>query len=307
MWSPDTTAAQVLSAVELTGRHAVLTGGYRGVGAALATALVGRGCHVMIMGPDVQRGEDFVAGLGSLARFTPVDLGDLAGVVRTGERLAEETGACDLVITNAAVMAVPEDRVDGVERHLRVNHLGHMALLGLLRPRLSPSARVVCVTSESAGLAPFDFDDPNFEHRPYDAVTAYGQSKTAVLLYAAALDRRLRTGFPDGGSPRAVAASPGLTRTDLGRYLTRDTLRSLLRRLPRGHGPVTPRTPEEGAATLAYAATAAEPVAGPQTTYCVDLAAGPLPPVAAGPADAEQLWQLSEQLLRTTSAAGAAG
>ncbi len=307
MWSPDTTAAEVLAAVDLTGRHAVVTGGYRGVGAALATALVGRGCHVMIIGPDVERGLSFVAGLGSLARFLPLDLGDLAGVVRAGERLAAEREPLDLMINNAAVMAVPEDPAGGIERHLRVNHLGHMALLEALRPQLSATARVVCVTSESAGLAPFDFDDPNFEHHPYDAVTAYGQSKTAVLLYAAGLDRRFRTQFPGGESPRAVAASPGLTKTDLGRYLTRDTLKSLIRRLPRGHGPVTPRTPEQGAATLAYAATAAEPIAGPQTSYCVDLATEPWPPLAADPADAERLWALSEELLPTTTGAGAAG
>lgn len=298
MLSPDTTAAEVLAEVELTGRHAVVTGGYRGIGLALAAALIGRGCRVTLLGPDSERGTGVADAMGADAHFLAVDLADLDAVREVAGQLAGSAPPIDLLIANAAVMAVPEQHVDGIERHLLVNHVGHAALIGALRHRLAPDARVIAVTSESAGLADFDFDDPQFAHRDYDAIIAYGQSKTAVMLYAAALDRRFRD---EGAGRRAVAASPGLTRTDLGRYLTRDTLKALFRRLPRDRdrAAVTPRTAEQGAATLAYAATSPEPVATDGPTYCVDLSSRPFPGPAADPADAERLWSLTERLLAT--------
>mgnify|MGYP006376726423 CR=1 FL=1 len=102
----------------------------------------------------------------------------------------------DLCIANAGIMALPERAlVNGVEKQLATNHLGHFLLVNLLRPQLESAraARVVVVSSAAHFQAPsggIDFDDLAAE-RSYGAWRAYGQSKLANVLFAKALARRI--------------------------------------------------------------------------------------------------------------------
>ena len=117
----------------------------------------------------------------------------------------------DILIDNAGVMAVPEQRTaDGFEMQIGTNHLGHFALANLLLPLVTD--RVVVVSSELHRRGRIDLDDINWERRKYKAWDAYAQSKLANLLFVLELERRLQMGT----SPvRAVAVHPGYARTNL--------------------------------------------------------------------------------------------
>src|SRR5260370_22376178 len=125
----------------------------------------------------------------------------------------------DLLINKAGVMMPPYGRTaDGFETQFGINHLGHFALTGLLLDRLGgPGSRVVTVSSNNHRTGRINFDDLQSE-RGYRRTAGYGQSKLANLMFTYELQRRLAA----AGIPVvAVAAHPGMTRTDLARDLSR--------------------------------------------------------------------------------------
>lgn len=291
------TADSVLDEIDLRGKTALVTGGYGGVGKALAEALVRRGGRVVLCGRDELKGKQAVEKLTEFGAvtFVRLDLSDLSEVVVIARRLADEFEQVDHLVCNAGVMAAPYRLVDGYESHLLINHLGHVALAEPILSKIAPGGRVVMVSSDPAVLVPFPWDDPEGVVRQPDPVEAYGRSKTANLLCAVALDQRLRE-----MNARAVAASPGVTDTGLGRHMNRDLLKLLLRRVPREElsTVVRPKTPQEGAATLAYALVDPEPIARPTTAYCRDGVSEAMPEVARDPDEAERLWSWSTGVIR---------
>lgn len=177
----------------------------------------------------------------------PLDLSDLQSVkafVQAWDR------PLDIVVANAGVMAVPTRRVtaEGWELQLATNFLGHFALINGLHERklLSPGARIAVVSSGIQRQAPFDFEDPHFERRPYDPWAAYAQSKVADVLLAVGITRHWA-----GEGITANAQSPGYVHTNLQRHLDEATMRSL-GAMDEAGNLVTPsyyKTPEQGAAT----------------------------------------------------------
>jgi NAD(P)-dependent dehydrogenase (short-subunit alcohol dehydrogenase family) len=201
------------------------------------------------------------------------------------------------------VMACPLARTsEGWELQLATNHFGHFLLTALLAPalRAGAPARVVTVSSRGHRFSPVVFEDLHFERRPYDKWAAYGQSKTANVLFAVELDRRLsRAGV------RGFALHPGAIVTELGRHLSRDDLAELRARSPGGRGLVWKQVPA-GAATSVWAATAPE-LEGRGGLYLEDChvaqvddaegAAGGVRSYALDPAAAKRLWSLSEAMV----------
>jgi NAD(P)-dependent dehydrogenase (short-subunit alcohol dehydrogenase family) len=299
----DATAMQIVAGTDLSGREAVVTGGYSGIGYETARALAAAGARVVIAGRDPRRGEAAARRLDA-ARGGPVvyrhlDLARLASVSAWAERHNATGRPCHILVANAGVMAPPLTRTeDGFELQFGVNHLGHFALATGLLPslRAAGNARVVVVSSSAHRRARVDFDDPNYDVRPYDAWQAYGQSKTAIALLAVGLyERYAAVGIT------AHAVSPGAIATDLQRHLTSEE------RAARGWPAPGWKTPEQGAATTVWAAVAPE-LAGVGGQYLEDCAVaqpwsgdGPLPrghyrPYALDPADADTLWLLSQHL-----------
>jgi NAD(P)-dependent dehydrogenase (short-subunit alcohol dehydrogenase family) len=150
----------------------------------------------------------------------PVDLASLRSVRAAAAQVRSACEGIDLLINNAGVMMPPYGvTADGFELQFGVNHLGHFALTGLLLDRMAgrPGARVVTVSSNNHREGRINFDDLQSQHG-YRRIAGYGQSKLANLMFTYELQRRLAA----AGSPAiAAAAHPGLTRTDLARYLSR--------------------------------------------------------------------------------------
>jgi NAD(P)-dependent dehydrogenase (short-subunit alcohol dehydrogenase family) len=193
---------------DLTGRTAVVTGANSGIGRAAARALAGAGARVVLAVRDTAKGRDAAATMPGATEVRALDLASLASV---REFAAGWEGDLDLLINNAGVMATPFARTtDGFELQFGTNHLGHFALTNLLLQHVT--GRVVTVSSTAHRVGRIDLDDLNWEHKPYRAWRAYGQSKLANLLFTAELQRRLTA----VGSPvLATAAHPGYAATNL--------------------------------------------------------------------------------------------
>ncbi|MGW0828017.1 SDR family NAD(P)-dependent oxidoreductase [Streptomyces sp. NPDC002845] len=310
-FTAESTAAEVIGDIDLTGRRAVVTGAASGIGVETARALAGAGAEVTLAVRNVVAGqrtaEDIRAATGTdRVRVAPLDLADPASVRAFAEAWQ---GPLHILVNNAGVMAPQETRtLQGWELQFTTNHLGHFALTTGLHAALAAAdgARVVSVSSSGHLFSPVRFDDLHFTKRPYDRWLAYGQSKTANVLFAVEAGRR----WSDDGIT-ANALMPGGIRTNLMRYVGEAEMALFMTHLQAlvGEGNPLPemsfKTVEEGAATSVL--LAASPVLdGATGRYFEDCnEAEPHRPgtntgVAAhalDPEATERLWDVSEQLL----------
>src|SRR5437588_2687603 len=193
---------------DLAGRSVVITGANSGIGRAAARALAGAHARVVLAVRDVEKGKAAAATMSGDTEVHQLDLASLASV-RTF--VAGWEGEIDLLINNAGVMAPPLTRTaDGFELQFGTNHLGHFALTNLLLDHVT--GRVVSVSSTGHRMGKIDFEDLNWERKPYSRWRAYGQSKLANLLFTAELQRRLTAA---GSEVLANAAHPGYAATNL--------------------------------------------------------------------------------------------
>lgn len=193
---------------DLTGHTAVITGANSGLGRATATVLAAKGARVVLAVRDLAKGREALATMTGDLEVRRLDLADLDSVREFARDLDEPI---DLLINNAGLMIPPLGRtVDGFELQFGTNHLGHFALTNLLLPRIR--GRVITVSSNGHRAGSIDLQDLNWEHRPYRATRAYGQSKLANLLFTAELHRRLTVA---DSSVLATAAHPGMAATNL--------------------------------------------------------------------------------------------
>jgi NAD(P)-dependent dehydrogenase (short-subunit alcohol dehydrogenase family) len=192
----------------MTGRRVVVTGANSGIGRATAHALAGAGARVTLAVRSVDKGKIAAA---TMAGETEVRRLDLASLASIHEFAAAWKGHVELLINNAGVMVPPLTRTaDGFELQFGTNHLGHFALTNLMLEHVT--GRVVNVSSTGHRFGRIDFDDLNWERKPYKAWRAYGQSKLANLLFTAELQRRLTAA---GSAVLATAAHPGYASTNL--------------------------------------------------------------------------------------------
>jgi NAD(P)-dependent dehydrogenase (short-subunit alcohol dehydrogenase family) len=293
------TAAEVLAGIDLTGGLAIVTGGYSGLGLETTRALTGAGAHVVVPARRRATAEEALRGIRNV-EVDELDLADLGSVRAFAERFAASGRGIDVFIGSAGIMAAPETRVGpGWEAQFATNHLGHFALVNRLWPAFNRGARVVSVSSRGHHFGPVRFADLNFE-RGYDKWLAYGQAKTANVLFAVQLDKLARE-----HGVRAFALHPGRIMTDLVRHLDRQELVDA-GMLDAG-GAVTGdvKTPEQGAATQVWAATSPQ-LDGLGGVYLEDCDVAELAPAdgtrtgvrdyAVDPAQAERLWTVSAGL-----------
>ena len=188
------TAAEVLDGVDLAGRRIIVTGGASGIGIETARALAGAGAEVTLAVRDLAAGEraaeDITASTGN--KQVLVGRLDLADQASVAEFAAAWDGPLHALVDNAGIMASPLMRTpQGWEMQFATNHLGHFALANRLHPALAAGgARIVSVSSSAHLRSPVVFEDIHFEHRPYDPWIAYGQAKTANVLFAVEASKR---------------------------------------------------------------------------------------------------------------------
>ncbi len=302
----DTTTDQVLDGIDLSGKRAVVTGSSGGLGAETARALAAAGAAVTITARDVAKGEKVAADIKATTgnaniEVRPLELGSPDSIRAFAKGWLGDHSELQLLINNAGVMACPLERTEqGFELQFGTNHMGHFLLTALLAPALvsGAPARVVCVSSGGHRFSPVVFEDVQYETRPYDKWEAYGQAKTANVLHAVELDRRLRA-----KGVRAFSIHPGGIMTDLGRHLTEEDIKMLMDRT--GDSGVRWKEIPAGAATQVYAATAPE-LDGKGGHYLEDCGIAPISespeqslgvePYAVDPEAAKRLWTLSEEL-----------
>ncbi|MCV7399475.1 SDR family NAD(P)-dependent oxidoreductase [Mycobacterium fragae] len=201
---PAWTAADLPS---FAGRTVIVTGANAGLGEVTARELARVGAHVTLAVRNVEKGKAAAARMTGQVEVRPLDLQDLCSV----RDFADGVDAVDVLVNNAGIMAVDFAlTVDGFERHIGTNHLGHFALTNLLLPKLTD--RVVTVSSLMHMFGYISLKDLNWQSRPYSRWLAYSQSKLANLLFTSELQRRLET---VGTSLRALAAHPGWSHTNL--------------------------------------------------------------------------------------------
>jgi NAD(P)-dependent dehydrogenase (short-subunit alcohol dehydrogenase family) len=294
-----TTAGEATGGRSLDGAIAVVTGGYAGVGLETTRALAEAGAAVIVPARSLHKARAAVAGIPRV-EVDALDLGDPAAIDAFAARLLASGRPVHILVNNAGIMAPPLSRdARGIESQLATNHVGHFQLTARLWPALRKAhgARVVSLSSRGHIRGGVDFDDPNFERRPYDKWIAYGQSKTANALFALGLDAR-----GEAHGVRAFSVHPGGVMTELVRSLPPEELQAILA-APR-NDPSTMKNTEQGAATSVWCAVNVQ-LDGMGGVYCedVDIAEAvpadfPEPrgvrPWAMDPDAAERLWKQSE-------------
>jgi NAD(P)-dependent dehydrogenase (short-subunit alcohol dehydrogenase family) len=307
-YGPTTTAAEIVANVDLHGKRAVVTGASSGIGVETARALASTGAEVTLAVRNLEAGrkvaDEIAEKLPSGAagpQVAPLDLADpasVAGFVRSW------SGPLHILVNNAGVMALPKltRTPAGYEIQFATNHLGHFALTTGLHRWLAAAdgARVVAVSSIGHLFGPVVFDDLHYRFRPYDQWTSYGQSKSAIVLFAVAAAQRWA-----GDDIVVNALMPGnIASTALARHMGPDDLANFGKETDLTLPPV--KTIEQGAATSVLMAASPE-VEGVTGRYYEDCAQAPLvhereghtggvAPYVLDPDNADRLWQISEQL-----------
>lgn len=296
------TALEVVDGLDLHGQTALVTGASSGIGVETARALAAAGASVVVAVRDTAAGERAAASIrasvGSAdVRVVALDLSEresIRGLVDSW------SGALHILVANAGIMHTPEMRTtDGRELQFAVNHLGHFALATGLRGALAAAdgARIVSVSSSGHGASGIRFDDLDFRRDAYDSGLAYGQSKTANVLFALEATRR----WADDGIA-ASALMPGGIWTGLQRWWDPRVLEDMKKR----YAGAT-KTVEQGAATSVYVATRAALGPGAPAYWEDCHAAAVVPQIVDGvhgvvahaidPESAERLWDVSEELI----------
>jgi NAD(P)-dependent dehydrogenase (short-subunit alcohol dehydrogenase family) len=302
----ETSAEEAARNIDLSGQTIVVTGGSAGLGVETARVLAACGARIVSVVRDEAKGS---AAAETIRQSVPsadieiavLDLFDLASVRRGADDIAKRFPRIDRLINNAGVMACPLGRTaQGLDTQLGTNHLGHFVLTARLIPALlaGAPARIVNLSSAGHRMSPFRFDDPFFEKDDYNKWLAYGQAKTANVLFSVALDKRFK-----GRGIRSYAVHPGGIQTELGRHMDENDLKDLMD-LRKGRSPMVFKQVPQGAATTVWAATAPE-LDGHGGLYCEDCGVAETiedPSMDQGIMSwaldeeaAERLWALSEE------------
>jgi NAD(P)-dependent dehydrogenase (short-subunit alcohol dehydrogenase family) len=295
----ESTAAQVAEGIDLTGKRVIVTGGASGIGIETVRALAGTGAEVTIAVRDTEAGKQTAANVGGDVKVAPLDLADPASVAAFVDAW---DGPLHVLVNNAGVMALPERTLTPLDYEMQfaTNHLGHFQLALGLHDALAAdrNARIVSVSSSAHLRSPVVFDDINFNFRAYDPWLAYGQSKTANVLFAVGATAR----WADDGI-HANALMPGGIATRLQRYVGGA---EYMERRSKDPG-VRFKTPEQGAATSVLLATSplVEGVGGRYFENCNEAQVvhesgrsfSGVAPYALDPENADRLWEISLRML----------
>jgi len=310
-------ASEVIKGIDLTGKNVIVTGGNTGIGLETTKVLAAAGATVIVPARDIEKAKKNLMGIPNV-ELEAVNLIDPLSIDAFSEKFLASGRPLHLLINNAGIMWVPLQRDSrGIESQLATNYLGQFQLTARLWPALKKAngARVINVSSYGHQMAPFNFDDPNFEHREYETLQAYGQSKTASNLFTLELDN-LAKAF----NVRAYSLHPGsIHGTELARNADIELFKQLGFFDEEGH--IRPeifaslKTIPQGAATTIWCATSPllNSIGG---VYCEDGDIATLDPedfkqenklgtsgvqaYSLDKSNAKKLWKLTEEMTGIT-------
>lgn len=299
----------VLKGIDISGKVAIVTGGYSGIGLETTKALSEAGATVIVPARPANK-ELAAKNLKDVknVEMAEIDLMDQQSIDHFANQFLASGRSLHLLINNAGIMFVPLRRNGrGMESQLATNYLSVFQLTSRLWPALKKAngARVVNISSQGHQFAPFNFEDPNFENHEYESLAGYGQSKTATNLFTVEFDK---LGSKYG--VRAYSVHPGNT---LGTNLAKEASVGLLQQIGlldeqgnmKQEVAETLKTVPQGAATTVWAATSKDldNIGG---VYCEDadvaeIFAGEgvstgVKPYSLDESNAKRLWTLSEEL-----------
>lgn len=301
------TSREVIKGIDLMGKIAIVTGGNTGIGLETVKTLASVGATVIVPARDMEKAGKNLQGIAHV-EIEPMDLMDPASIDTFAQKFLASGRPLHLLINNAGIMWVPLRRDSrGIESQLAVNHLAQFQLTARLWSALKNAngARVINVSSHGHHFAPFNFDDPNFEHRDYETLQGYGQSKTAVNLFTVELDNRAKA-----CGVSAYSVHPGsIGGTELGReaplelFIKMGFCDEQGNMLPEVAASL--KTIPQGASTTVWCATSPQ-LEGIGGVYCEDTDVAVLASdfemsngvksYSLDEADAKRLWTLSEEL-----------
>jgi len=302
----ESTTEDVLAGTDLSGKRVLITGVSAGLGVETARAAAAHGAKVVGTARDLEKARAALALYDDLGiEIVACDLASLASVRACSDALQARGERFDVVIANAGVMNCPFGQTaDGFETQFGTNHLGHFVFVNRVAPLIVDGGRIVILSSAAHRASDIDLDDPGFEKTEYDAFKAYGRSKTANILFALELDRRLRS-----RDIRAVALHPGGIMTELMRHTSPELLARMAEQAKAGMDPARAaksqvKTIPQGAATTVWAAFVA-PAKVIGGRYCEDCHVGEVEDVAyrgvrsyaVDPVRANALWAKSEEMV----------
>lgn len=306
------TALEVVDGVDLSGKIALVTGGYSGLGLETVRALASAGAKVFVAARRPETAKTDLEGIAGDIIILQMDLSDPASIDDFAAELTKHTDRLDILINNAAIMANPLTRdARGYESQFATNHLGHFQMTARIWPLLKAGGagtRIVVLSSIGHMRGGVDLADPNFHARDYEKWTAYGQAKSANALFAMHLDE-----IGKALGIRAFAVHPGGIKTPLQRHLTMEEQIAMGWFDKDGNANPMFKSPEQGAATSIWCAVSPL-LEGEGGVYCEDcnIAARwseDLPPYSGVRAHAidrdiaARLWTLSEELTGVSFAA----
>lgn len=306
-FNASSTTTDVIKGINLCGKTAMITGGHTGIGLETTRTLAAAGATVIVAARDIAKAKKNLEGIAGV-EIAELDLMDPAQIDSFAQAFLASNRPLHLLINNAGIMWVPLRKDSrGFESQLATNYLAVFQLTARVWPALKQAngARVVNVSSGGHQFSDFNFEDPNFLHRPYETLLGYGQSKTAVNLFTLALDKRAKV-----HQVRVYALCPGAVGgTELAREAPADLFQQLGYTDPQGN--ILPevaaslKTIPQGAATTVWCATnnALKDIGG---IYCENVEVanlnadktviGGIKPYALDLEHADQLWQLSEKM-----------
>lgn len=274
------------------GKTILVTGATNGIGLVAARELARQGAHMVLVGRNPERSVQVTEAIKSQTGNTEVefivaDLSTRDGVQRTAHEFKKRHTRLDVLLNNAGAMFFSRQvSADGIEMTFALNHLNyfHLTILLLDILKASGAARVVNVSSHAHEGAKINFDDLQFE-KGYQAMTAYGQSKLANVLFTYELARKL-----EGSKVTANALHPGFVNTGFAKNNGWFVKYAMLLMAP------FQRKPQEGAQTSIYLAASPD-VEGVTGKYFVDKKSTPSDPISYNRATAERLWQVSFEMI----------
>lgn len=208
---------------DLKGKVIIVTGGNSGLGYESVKAFAKNGAEVILTSRSIEKGEAAKTRIGRVKGNISVlqlDLMDFASIKSFAENFKKKYNRIDVLLNNAGIMTTPYFLTkDGLEAQNGTNHFGHFALTGQLFELIknTPSSRVVNVSSMAHKQGKMDFENLLFDGgKDYSPIKSYGRSKLMNLLFTYELQRKLET---TGINSIAVAAHPGVSNTNLARFL----------------------------------------------------------------------------------------